>query len=759
MEGLKSYEDMTKTLDASSQSNAYEDYIKARTAAEKNSPAGQAAAAANDAADRIRQEGGTPPAGSGTNRSWWQRLTGGYNSPTSTAINTTGLPSSTGGASAPAAPTDSGSWSGGAGSVGGSFGTAMADNRGGVARRSFQDGGVDDPDSPDQYYPDDPRATYELTRQQVPPPPPDDDSVNYDWQAEGARERARQATAMRADDDVTRGQTAPSRRRTGIQAGLDRLNEALGPSSKQTDERARAIAQLHPDMPYTRAPYQGPTPPDPSIFEPLTPEERSQREAEAAGLRNRLNAPPPAAAPSTNQPTGKSSVTPDFISQMVRDATSPELRQQPPAQPGAPPPGAPPPAPPPAQPLPPAPPGMRRPGVPPPAPPAQGAPPPPAAQAPPGPRPPPPAPPGQVPPGQLPPYVVDPRTGAPNPNTGPAAAGPGPAPGAPPPPAPAPPPGAGGPAPAGGPPVPQGGGEDPNRRTAAFDPSVDRIDPETGRTMSRQLDARGQPIVPGPTPQMAAQAQGQVDNALNGATHFASWMTRQGEDHPHSARDVHALYGGVGAMDPKIADGVYKAWNNNGQLSPEAALTRYMVYKYEALQSRGLTAQANQMAFEVVQRLNLEASKWAGQAIDMAQNGNMAGAAHAFTMAHSFAPDGKSVAMTPDGKSFQVQNAMTGEPIGHPFPVTPQFILAASMGLRDGSAIWNHLGQRAQMFTQAQKGQGQDKDAEGRALRNENTRMRGEILRRKLGGGGGGKAAPAGTPNLAEFNRLTLGQK
>jgi hypothetical protein len=138
----------------------------------------------------------------------------------------------------------------------------------------------------------------------------------------------------------------------------------------------------------------------------------------------------------------------------------------------------------------------------------------------------------------------------------------------------------------------------------------------------------------------------------------------------------------------------------------------------------------------------------------MAQNGNMAGAAHAFTMAHSFAPDGKSVAMTPDGKSFQVQNAMTGEPIGRPFPVTPQFILAASMGLRDGSAIWHHLGQRAQMFTQAQKGQ--DKDAEGRAIRNENNRLRGDILRRRVAGGGG-RAVAAGSPNLSEFNRLTLG--
>ena len=50
-------------------------------------------------------------------------------------------------------------------------------------------------------------------------------------------------------------------------------------------------------------------------------------------------------------------------------------------------------------------------------------------------------------------------------------------------------------------------------------------------------------------------------------------------------------------------------------------------------------------------------------------------------------------------------------------------LLAGALGLADGTGMWNHLLQRAQLYQQA--GKGTDKDAEGRALRNINTRYRG----------------------------------
>jgi hypothetical protein len=73
-------------------------------------------------------------------------------------------------------------------------------------------------------------------------------------------------------------------------------------------------------------------------------------------------------------------------------------------------------------------------------------------------------------------------------------------------------------------------------------------------------------------------------------------------------------------------------------LSPSLSMIRYMVYQYEHLSQRGETYLANQMAFEVVQRVNLEAA-------------------------------------TTDA--------------------TPQAVLAAAMGLADGTQLWNFFRQRA----------------------------------------------------------------
>jgi hypothetical protein len=311
-----------------------------------------------------------------------------------------------------------------------------------------------------------------------------------------------------------------------------------------------------------------------------------------------------------------------------------------------------------------------------------------------------------------------------------------------------------GPAPA---PVGGGGGqgairtEAPGQRTSAFDPRTDVIDPQTGATAPRQMDARGQPIMPGPPANIAEGAKAQFNNAVDGGVHFARWISRAGEDHPHSERDRIALQSGVGAMPVAVAQNVVQHWSNGGQLSPPQAMMRYMVYKYQALAARGQTAAANQMAFEVLQRANLEAAQHGDQAVMQMQNGDMAGAANSLRMGHSWTPDGKQMAISRDGQSFMMIDEHTQQPTTRPMHLTEKAILAGALSLRDGTAMWNHLAGRAALV-----GKQQDKDAEGRKLRNVNTALRGEILRKKLAGGGAGGGGSSDIVN--RFTQLMSGK-
>jgi len=298
------------------------------------------------------------------------------------------------------------------------------------------------------------------------------------------------------------------------------------------------------------------------------------------------------------------------------------------------------------------------------------------------------------------------------------------------------------PAPATTPPgvVPSGSVGD-QRRVTAFDPTREtsnyiRVDPATGQvtrldpnaiTIQRTASTQGY----GPD-HNAAQAS--LDKALMGGANYAQYLTHGG-DGTKQQRDSHALYAGVGAMDVPTSRGIVSAWNNGGQLNPSQAMMRYMVYKYESLVAQGQSAKADQMAFEVMQRANLEAAKYGNQAVQYVQQGNMPAAMKSLQVAHGWTPDHTELAFTKDGKSFVLRNEYTGQPLHPPMRVTPQSILAAALGLGDGTAFWNHLANRVQ-YARAQK----DKNAEGRAIINENNRMRGELLRRKLQGGGKGGA-------------------
>lgn len=296
----------------------------------------------------------------------------------------------------------------------------------------------------------------------------------------------------------------------------------------------------------------------------------------------------------------------------------------------------------------------------------------------------------------------------------------------------------GAPQPPAGPPPP-GSLWDPNRQKA-FDPQADMADPGNVRVAGPggAVDPQQQ--------QFVEAAKKDFNAAVNGGLHFAQFLTRQGEDHPHAHRDQHPLYAGVGAMPAGVAQNIYRAWSDNARVDPAAALTRYMVYKYNALSALGHTAEANQMAFEVLQRLNIEAARHGGIALDFMEKGEYEAAITALQQAHAFTPDGLKLAVSQDAKTGVMLDEFTGLPTSMPFRITPQFVLGSSLGLANGRGMWNMLAIRARQFAHAGSGRGGaqsvDRDAEGRGLRNELTRERLRVL--KARGAGGGKKGGGG---------------
>jgi hypothetical protein len=180
------------------------------------------------------------------------------------------------------------------------------------------------------------------------------------------------------------------------------------------------------------------------------------------------------------------------------------------------------------------------------------------------------------------------------------------------------------------------------------------------------------------------------------------------------------MQGGGGAVSAPVARGIVAAWDMNGQLNPSLAMTRYMLAQYEDMSEHGETAKANQMAFEIVQRMSLEAAKFGQRAAARLRQGDVRGAAKDIQLGHSWAPDRRDMHLSGDGRFFMT-DSMTGKRVTPAYYVTPQSLLAAAYGLQDGSGVWNALLARAQEATKT--------DDPKKAVDLENAMLRGELLR------------------------------
>lgn len=183
----------------------------------------------------------------------------------------------------------------------------------------------------------------------------------------------------------------------------------------------------------------------------------------------------------------------------------------------------------------------------------------------------------------------------------------------------------------------------------------------------------------------------------------------------------------------------FVAANNPGGYTPGQAAMAGMIARYQVLLSQGRVEEAGKMAWGLIQAANLEAAALARTAGDAMRSGDTRGATNLIAQGLDYLPDGVNHKASPDGR-FIITSNEQGQVTGQT-PVTPQLIMALVTGIGDGSMMWQALQQSVASWLAMKREP--DRDAEGRALRNQATRNQLELQRQRIAKGnqprGGGQ--------------------
>ena len=314
--------------------------------------------------------------------------------------------------------------------------------------------------------------------------------------------------------------------------------------------------------------------------------------------------------------------------------------------------------------------------------------------------------------------------------------------------------------------------EKPDTRTAAYDPTIDRVDPATGRTLPRQLDAQGRAIATG-TPPIAQGDGGPPGSPATGQITRTSSTQTYGDGAPGSLSSVtgfsntdiaQTLTGASTLVRPSVNGGpppvghlaasrpAFNAYvnhhNQGGKLTAGEAMLVGMVSDYKTLLKQGRVKQANEMAYGLLQAANLEAASHGMVARDKMAAGDYRGAAESMITGLNYIADGVSQRISADGQSMESYDPRTGQVTART-PLDGRLILAGIMGLANGDLFWKTLQASAAHL------QKPDTGAEGRQLSNELKRRQIALAEKRLNAptGGRGRASAGTSGGMSGFQR------
>ncbi len=257
-------------------------------------------------------------------------------------------------------------------------------------------------------------------------------------------------------------------------------------------------------------------------------------------------------------------------------------------------------------------------------------------------------------------------------------------------------------------------------RTEAFDPELDKDDPDN--VVSKMLSGGMQ--------------------FANHAFHLSGDGVAVGDD-PNKVKGQRAFLQGVGAAEPADVQALDKiALQQNPDLDKAALAMKRMEIIYRHYVTTGQTDKANKVAFELMQYGAGEAARMGGQALQQFKSGDHKGAVTTLVSAVDAIPDGNTARLGPDGKSVVLTNGK-GQTVNS-IPITPENIFNYALGLSNKSMYWQVLANRAAITSTAMQ-----KAAQGESRSVLDEARIGLIKARtaKLQGGGGkGGGVSAGLP-------------
>lgn len=246
----------------------------------------------------------------------------------------------------------------------------------------------------------------------------------------------------------------------------------------------------------------------------------------------------------------------------------------------------------------------------------------------------------------------------------------------------------------------------------------------------------------------------QLSAALNGAQRHASreyQLDESGRVLPTSAAGDQqsgrmAVLAGSGAATPQAVatiDRAVQQASGGAPFSEAMRSTMRMLAVYDFYTRSGQTAKADAMAYELMQYSTMVASMHGREALQLARQGNIGGAAQKVADAYNAIPNGKSAAIV-DGKAV-ITDLFTGQQ-EQTIPLDPRLILTLARGFDDKGATFSMIAARAQRVA--------DKGRKQTPLQEEHMRAQTDYLRARTANVGKGGKAPAALPNSDEVERI-----
>ena len=162
------------------------------------------------------------------------------------------------------------------------------------------------------------------------------------------------------------------------------------------------------------------------------------------------------------------------------------------------------------------------------------------------------------------------------------------------------------------------------------------------------------------------------------------------------AQGQRLFMSGMGAMNPQDYDEVMKSIDPNGQMDEHIRNIAGIKGVYEYYMKRGESAKASQAAASMIQYSRQVSAQYATAAEEAIKSGNYTKGADLLKKAYNQTPDGNTVDATVDasGHGLMTITDQKGKVIGRQ-PFTPQAMLGAAVGMKDGSLYYNALVQTA----------------------------------------------------------------